>query len=49
MSNINASVTMEMLRSIFATHGLPDTFGTDSGLTFTHRFSWRKMGLDRAR
>ena len=35
MSNITASVTTEKLRSIFATHGLPDTVVTDNGPTFT--------------
>ncbi|KAJ8377010.1 hypothetical protein SKAU_G00075900 [Synaphobranchus kaupii] len=35
MSNITAPVTTEMLRSIFATHGLPDTVVTDNGPTFT--------------
>ena len=35
MSNITASVTIEKLRSIFATHGLPDTVVTDNGPTFT--------------
>ncbi|KAG8002366.1 Sodium-coupled neutral amino acid transporter 3 [Nibea albiflora] len=35
MSNITASVTTEKLRSIFATHRLPDTVVTDNGPTFT--------------
>ena len=35
MSNITAPVTIEKLRSIFATHGLPDSVVTDNGPTFT--------------
>ncbi|XP_035806354.2 uncharacterized protein K02A2.6-like [Amphiprion ocellaris] len=35
MSNITASLTADTLRSIFATHGLPDTVVTDNGPTFT--------------
>lgn len=35
MSNMTAAVTTEKLRSIFATHGLPDTVVTDNGPTFT--------------
>lgn len=35
MSNITAPTTTDTLRSIFATHGLPDTIVTDNGPTFT--------------
>ena len=35
MSNITAPVTTDTLRSIFATHGLPDTVVSDNGPTFT--------------
>ncbi|XP_062374782.1 uncharacterized protein K02A2.6-like [Sardina pilchardus] len=35
MSNMTAAVTTEKLRSIFATHGLPDTVVSDNGPTFT--------------
>ncbi|XP_028304146.1 uncharacterized protein K02A2.6-like [Gouania willdenowi] len=35
MSNITAPVTTDLLRSIFATHGLPDTIVSDNGPTFT--------------
>lgn len=37
MSNITASVTAGTLRSIFTTHGLPDTIMTDNGPTFTSK------------
>ena len=37
MSNITAPVTTDTLRSIFATHGLPDTVVSDNGPTFTSK------------
>ena len=50
MSSITSAKTMEVLRSVFATHGLLRTIVTDKGSSFTTKEFWRfvtKNGIRR--